>query len=201
MPYQPSAAKLVLVEGNEEKVLFEHVCGHLGLAGIEIKDYGGKGKLAPFLKGLTLGREFRTIVRSLAITRDADASASSAFQSVSDACKRAGLKPPPTVGAVGDGRPAVRIHILPGGSRPGAPEDVCLESIADQPIMKCVNELLECVESVGAPIPRNVAKARVYAFLAVQEKPGRRIAETAGSGTWPFESPAFAPIRKLLTAM
>ncbi|MBN2562609.1 MAG: hypothetical protein JXQ75_16920 [Phycisphaerae bacterium] len=204
MTWQPSEMKLCLVEGKEEVALLKHFCNHLNLTAIDIKDYGGKDKLGSFLKALVSQSAFRQ-VRSLAILRDADEKADDAFRSVVGAAERADLRPPRNPGETGQGRPSVRILILPDGMRPGMLEDACLESIQDRPVMTCVEKLFDCVREVGEPLPKEVkmSKAKLYAYLATLPDPGRRLAEKAGSETFPFnlDSPAFEPIRKLLRSL
>lgn len=201
MPYEPHSAKLVLVEGREEVGLFEALCKHLGLDGIELIDYGGKNRLPAFLKALVLGPRFRKLVTTLAITRDADDNARNAFRSVVGAAKHAGLHPPLEPGKVGRERPKIHVLILPDGTKPGMLEDVCMESVREHAAMPCVDGLFECLQEVGEPLPGNMSKARVYAYLATRPEPGRRIGETAGSGTWPFDSSAFKPIRELMLSL
>jgi hypothetical protein len=61
--------------------------------------------------------------------------------------------------------------ILPGDGREGMLEDLCLESVADDPAIPCLEEHFRCLEEqleAGA-FPGNPSKARVRAFLASME--------------------------------
>ena len=89
-PKQLSQPKLLIGEGREEVVFFTALLKHLDLNDVQIEEYRGKDRLRPYLRGLHVRPNFPQLV-SLGIVRDADADATSAFQSVSGALRDAGL--------------------------------------------------------------------------------------------------------------
>ncbi len=199
--FEPTRPKLILVEGREEELFIPAFLKHLKLPGIETKSFGGKTNLGPFLKGLVRQASFRRRVESLGVVRDADENPAAAWDSVIGAMQRAELQPPEEPGEPGKGRPRTNVLIMPDGVRPGMLEDACLESLRGNPVLECVDKLFECAQELGEPLPKSLPKAKVYAFLATRQNPGRRIGETAGSGVWPFDSPAFQPLQRFLCSL
>ena len=57
---------------------------------------------------------------------------------------------------------------------------------------------LSCIEQMAGRVPDNLAKARVHAWLASQEKAGLRLGEAAEKGYWPWKSPAFDSIKQFI---
>src|SRR5204863_1338291 len=76
----------------------------------------------------------------------------------------------------------VKTLILPGGTQVGALENLCLQSIAGQPIESCVEEYMSCAARATGYIhttTTNKAKARVHAWLAAQPRPDLRLGNAA----------------------
>ena len=162
--------KLLLVEGKDEVELFEKLLTDLGLVDVDIRDIMGKTKYRKNIEALPRLSGFGEVT-SVGIVTDADKQPKGTFDSVCDALGAAGLpKPTAPLQPVGDA-PQVMVMILPDGETPGMLEDLCLESVADDPAMSCVEEYFRCLEGrleAGA-LPGNPSKARVRAFLAAME--------------------------------
>ncbi len=73
-------SKLLLVEGPDDLSFFDALLRHLNRQDIDVRSYGGKDNLRPFLKGLPAFPGFVNVV-SLGITRDADDYADRTFGS------------------------------------------------------------------------------------------------------------------------
>lgn len=192
-------AKLLVVEGNDDKRLFNALLRHIGVSGIQVVDAGGKDNIRQTLQVIRHSTDFSK-VSSIGVVRDADANAGSALQSVQDALKAAGLPSPDApLSSVEDGIKVV-VLIVPYDKSSGAIEDVCLESVAGDAAMGCVRDYLNCIkDSVAeAEQPNNLAKAEAQAFLASRERPGLRLGEAASAGYWDFEHTAFEPFKRLL---
>lgn len=202
MPYEPSGPKVLLVEGEDPKRLLPHVARYLGVGEPEIWNFGGVERLGPEIRALAKSTGFRN-VKSLGIIRDAEGSAKNAFASVVGAVTSAGLTPPRRIGEPGSGTPKVSILILPDDENSGMLESVLLQSVEGQPAMRCVEALFECVRDTGDPLPRNMNKARVSAYLATRVEGGKQkhIGESAGSKVWPFDHAAFQPLCRFLTSI
>jgi hypothetical protein len=162
--------KLLLVEGKDEVELFDKLLTDLGLADIDIWDIMGKTKFRENIEALPRLSGFDRVT-SVGIVTDADKQPKGAFDSICDALEAAGLPRPTTpLQSVGDA-PQVAIMILPGREAPGMIEDLCLESVADDPAMPCLEEYFRCLEGQleAGVFPGNPSKAVVRAFLASME--------------------------------
>ena len=199
MPKFPSGITqpwVLVVEGEEDKFFFEAFTEYLGLGQIQIVPLGGKTELRRNLSTLIITSGHENIL-SLAVVRDADLNAASAFQSVCDALKAVGL-PAPTRPLVSTGQnPQVTVMILPQEGVNGMLEDLCLRSVAEDSAAPCVDQYFECLQERNVPSAQNMSKARVQVFLASKEKT-LRLGEAAKAGYWPFSDVAFAQVKSFL---
>lgn len=195
-----SKPKLLIGEGNEEVLFFNAFLKHLNLSDIQVEQYGGKYNLASYLKTLRLRSGYANLV-SLGITRDADDSVQSAFQSICSSLKGASLfVPNQPEGIVGES-PKISIMILPDNSNSGMLENLCLASVETDPVIQCVDNYFECVNNSTGKQPNNMAKAKVHAWLSSQIEPDKRLGEAAKAGYWNWDSPAFDRLRQFLQSL
>jgi hypothetical protein len=157
--------------------------------------------LQSFLKAFVKARRFGTQVSSLGIIRDAESNPASAFQSVCRALLNVGLNVPTQMDVAIGHAPRVSIFILPNADKPGMLETICLEAIADRPIVKCVEEYFACVQKNVGVLPANLDKAKVHAFLSSMDRPHLTFGQSAEAGYWPFDNPVFDPLKKFLIAL
>ena len=171
MPVTITKTKILLVEGNDELNLFEELLNDLNLNDqIQVIEVGGKTKFSPKLSGIKSMPEFRTIVTSIGIVRDADDDPISAFQSVCSALRKNQLPEPNAPLVTVQGRPHVTVMIVPDRNTIGMIENVCLESVNDDPAMECIDQFFLCLENKGRVLADNqVPKARVRAYLTSRE--------------------------------
>jgi len=191
-------SKLLLVEGPDDHSFFDALLRHLNRQDIEVRSYNGKDNLRPFLKGLPAFPEFVNVML-LGITRDADDYADRTFQSICDSLSNANLPVPDAPLVLASGQPQVTVMIIPPGENKGMLEDLCLSVLQDDPAMPCVNQYFDCVENQMGNLPRNMAKAKVHAFLASRERPDLRLGEAALRGYLPWDSSAFEPVRQFIS--
>ncbi len=189
--------KLLVVEGKDEELFFSALCQHLGLNDIQVLPIGGKTQLRRNLDGLTKVTGFSE-VKALGIIRDADNDPKAAFQSVCSALGSVGLPVPDQPLVPACGHPCVCVMILPDSQSTGALEDVCLRTIHGTPTMQCVNQLFCCLQQQGLPLPNNLSKAKVMAYLACQAEPDKRLGESAQAGYWDWNHPAFEDLKNFL---
>lgn len=194
LPKPIESSKVLLVEGTTPLNFFTAALRHLGLEDqVEIRDFGGITQLATFLQTLAATADFREKVRSLGVTRDAEASAAGARASVDSAITRA---------ALGAGvRTAV--FIFPDNDSPGNIESLCLQSVADSPIMQCVNAFVDCAANGGTVWAQGYEqdKARVQIFASTLESPTGFAGLAAYRGAWPWTSPAFNEVFGFLRSL
>jgi hypothetical protein len=70
-PNPIEATRMLLGEGREEELFLGALLNHLAISGVQVENYQGKSKLAPFLKALRNRPGFVRVER-LGILRDAD---------------------------------------------------------------------------------------------------------------------------------
>ena len=199
-PLEISKPKLLIGEGVEEVRFFQAMLRHLGIEDILVEQYGGKQKLASFIKSLPVRPGFASLA-SIGVTRDADESADDALQSVSDALERAELPAPRTYGKAVGASPRVDVFILPDGASEGMLEDLCLRAVQSDPAMPCVDEYMKCVNANAPRQTSSVSKARVRVWLASRTRPDLRLGEAADQGYWPWAADEFDQIKQFVQSL
>lgn len=201
-PVPITLEKLLLVEGATPMHLFEALLRHLGLSGqVEIRDFRGVGDFRTFVRDLAKTAEFQTLVRSVGVIRDAEQDTAAARQSVTDALAAAGLTPA--------GTPGVRtsIFILPDNANPGMIETLCMQAVKQEPNLAaaggCVDEFFLCLQRSGVAVPTDnrFAKHQAQAFLATRPEVQLFPGVAAYRGYWPWDSPAFDPLKQFLRSL
>lgn len=196
------ATKLIAVEGTDEVNLLSKLKESLATSDIEIRALTGKSSLPTKFAALVNTPGFPNVT-SLGIIRDADDDAEAAFKSVCGALEEVGQAVPqkPLQVVVGtQGNPKVVVLILPYGLNKGMLEDVCLQSVADDPAMPCVEDYFQCLKEKHT-LPSNLSKAKVHAFLASREPPDLRLGHAAQRGFWPLRHSAFEPLKQFLSML
>jgi len=192
--------KVLIVEGEDEKRLFSEMLAYLDLRDVEIRDIGGKSKFRRNIKALRMTSGF-DMVTSIGVVRDADEDPAAALQSICDALENADLaRPTDPLQPAGDS-PKVVVMIVPNEETPGMLEDLCLQSVREDPAMRCVDEYFECLQEQLELLPRNLSKARVHVFLASRERPDLRLGEAAQKGYWSWGHPAFEQAKQFLAML
>ena len=188
--------KLVLAEGKHEVHFFEAIRDQLHYADIEVRSFEGINNLRGTLEALKGVEGFDRLVR-LGIVRDAEGSGVQALQSVQDALRDAGLGVPPQALQPAGQKPSVIVLVNPHGQPNGRFDDVCSESVRETPVMRCVEEYINCLKSLGPGIPVREWKTRVHAFIAAQNRPDVSLGIAAKRGYFPLDHAAFAASRRL----
>lgn len=207
------AVGVILVEGTHDGHLLEALLAQQDIGGLAVLPAQGWTRFRDKLKALVNSDEFLTGIRTLGIVRDADSSADDAFASVIGALQGLGLPAPGEPGLIASGdRPApagaqvkplrVGVFIMPGGgSSSGQIEDLCLHSVKEHPAIECVGRLFDCLREKDIPLPRNVSKARVHAFLSTMPVPDKHLGTAAKEGYWDFTHEAFDELRAFLRSL
>jgi hypothetical protein len=182
--------KLLVGEGQDEVRFFESLLRHLKLTDIQVVGYGGKQRLKQFITTLPRIPGFAGL-QALGITRDADDDARGALQGLDSAIAAAAL-------------PAelrIATHVLPGANSPGALESLCIQAISNLPISDCIEKYVLCASKSGLKQQwsvGNAAKARLQAWLSMQQEPGLRLGEAAQAGIVDWEAASLAGLRDFI---
>lgn len=188
---------ILVVEGKEDERFFRALVKHMGLQKIQIISSDGKTKMRGKLGAIVKTSGFNQVT-SLGVVRDADSNPDAAFQSIRDALQAAGLPAPDRpLKAVGE-KPRVAVLILPGEDLPGTLEDLCLKAVAQDPAISCVRQYFECLRRNKLPLPNNMSKAKIQAFLASRHKAGLRLGEAAEAGYWPWDNEVFQRVKNFV---
>ena len=188
---------LLIGEGKEEVRFFTALLNHLGVQGVQVEDCAGKRALKNYLSAQTVRSGFDH-VDSMVIVQDADDDAAGRFASVCEAVRACGLTPPPRHAEFSVSHPRGGVFIMPDGNRTGMLESLCLDSVADDAVMKCVEEFLACIKDRCGRTPTPIDKARTHAWLASREIPDKRLGEAAEAGYWPWNHAAFTGLVEFL---
>ncbi len=189
--------KILLVEGHDAFQFFKALLRHLNLLpDIEIRNFGGIGDL-DYLETLKITDGFDDVI-SLAIIRDAESNAVSAFDSVSSKLKQTGFDVPlkPMTSTVGS--PKISVFILPDCISNGSLETICLQTVKNDPAMPCVDQFFTCIQNNGLSVPKNIQKATLHAFLSSRSRPHLLLGQAAHTGYWPWNHAALDLLKKFL---
>jgi|LQYC01.1.fsa_nt_gi hypothetical protein len=203
-PLQILHSKLLIVEGKDDEEFFKALLKELQIKDIQVAGIGGATMLRSQLKALAIELQLsRVRVVSMGIVRDADTNPKDAFQSVKDALSAAGFPSPVRPLNFVKGPPKVGIMIIPSHQQQGALEDLCLQAIANDPVMTCVAQYFDCIVKQGLikPKEKELSKAKVQAFLSSREEPTSALGIAAQKGYWPLDNNAFKTVRKFLQAL
>jgi len=213
MPIQITEEKLLLVEGQDEQNFFGALLRHMKVAHVQITAVGGKNRFADRFPAVLNDPGFGR-VRRYAIVRDADRSRASAFRSVANLLRKHGQPCPLRPGSFASGQSiTVGVYVVPGTSTTGMLEDLCLNTVADHPIMACVDRFVTCLDERSGqadPLhvasdglyrpPRNKIKSRARAFLAGMLEDTRSVGVGAQQGCWNLGHAALNDLKAFLEA-
>lgn len=185
--------KLLVGEGLDEVRFFEALIRYLKIPDLQVAGYGGKQRLKQFIATLPRIPGFAGL-QVLGITRDSDDDAAGAAQSIDSALQ----------GAILPHALRVERFLAPGGNDSGALESICLRAISGLPVHGCIEQYLHCAAKAGFGNVwsiGNAAKARLQAWLSIQNQPGLRLGEAAQAGLIDWEAPTFAELRAFVSKL
>jgi hypothetical protein len=182
MPMIIEKPTLLLVEGKDEVNFFEALLDECQIKEVQIIEVGGKDKFKLEFPAL-LNLDGFSNVKSYAIIRDADNDTKATLTSIQSLLSKYDQPVPKDCGQWSKNDSIrVGIYIVPGNKNEGMLENLCLDTVTNHPVLHCVDRYLSCLEEKLKPevkgsnkedkyyFPRNRAKARMYAFLAGQNK-------------------------------
>jgi hypothetical protein len=102
--------KLLIGEGKDEQNFLNALLKHMGIADIQVEEYGGKSKLSQYLAEFRK-RPGRSKVRAIGITRDVDKALSQDFQSVCQILTSFQFSVPANPGDIAPGKLAIGVFM------------------------------------------------------------------------------------------
>ena len=196
------ANHLLLVEGRDEVNLFEGLIRHCFTdfdreVQVQIEEVGKESFKGRF-GALTKAARKTAPIQAIGIVRDADEDASGAFASVCSAVSGFDYVPPCSHGNYSASRPSIGVFITPDGTKRGAIESICRQSLEGSPASQCAEDYLDCLKAHGALLSANHDKSFAHAYLASTRDPVARVGEGGLQGVWNFSSPAFAELYQFI---
>jgi len=197
-PVPITLSRLLLTEGVSPMHFCEAILRHIDLAPqVEVRSFGGNTDLATILKAFAESSEFKALVTSVGIIRDAEGDAVAARRLVDAAIENANL--PDHVRR--------SVFILPDNVSPGMIETLCMDAVRQHaPLAEaynCVQSFFTCLQESGVFVPHPVrgAKNRAQAFLATKADAQMFPGIAAYRGFWPWDSPTFDTLKQFLRSL
>ena len=198
MPIQIEKERLLLVEGKDEIEFFNAFFRYLNLDTIQIINVEGKINFRDEIKLLSIRPDIE-IVKKIGAIRDADENAQAAFDSLKDSFNLVSWEPADTPNIFSDSNPSIGIFIMPGADQNnGMLEDLCLQSIKDQPDLRCVDDYINCIESLREERLNKLSKRKILTYLAGQQELVTALGLAAQKHIWNFDAPAFNELKTFL---
>lgn len=193
--------KLLLVEGLDAYEFFKALLRYLQISDIQVQNFGGINQLRSFLGVLINAPNFDS-VQSIVIVRDAEQSSTVAFAEACYALGEANLVKPSQAGQITASSPNTGIYLLPDlNAESGMLEDLCLQMLNAESALICVDEYFQCLQTQGVQPPKNLAKAKITAFLASRPKLRLRVAYAMNRDYWNWDHPCLDSLKDFLRGL
>ena len=191
--------QLALVEGSDDISFFIELGKYLGINSCSAEPVDSVNNFKHEIPAQISRPGFEKVTH-LAIIRDKDSgSIEDAFKSIRNIFteKTNITELPKQHGQWSDGGLKIGIFIMPGKLNGTMLEDLCLSTMADNPIMKCVEEFADCIKEKPETSTK-IAKTKALAYLAAQKEPVNTIGLGAQKGYWNFEAPELDELKEFL---
>lgn len=199
MPLEIKSKKLLIVEGKDEINFFSCLLRHMNISDLQVMDVGGVDQFKNKFPALRRASGFSDIM-SMAIVRDAESDANSAFSSIRNILQKEGLKPPEKPNQFSGSNPKIGIFIMPGDANQGMIEDLCLKTVKDHVALKCVDSFIDCISNMDIH-PKNISKSKAQIFLAAMPEIVCRVGLGAEKGYWNFDSDELSNLKYFLNKL
>lgn len=170
---EPSAGKLLLVEGRDDNQVVRRLCEAAGVSqDFHIEQKDGIDKLLRSIRAHLQEPGLRV----LGIVVDANSDPGGRWKGLRDRISHVGVDVPPRPdlgGTVIDGEIRVGVWLMPDNQAPGELEDFVRRMIRDDdPIWPRAESYIDDIPAGDRRFaPTKLTKAKVHAWLAAQERP------------------------------
>ncbi|MEW5827906.1 MAG: DUF3226 domain-containing protein [Chloroflexota bacterium] len=194
--------KQLLVEGNDAVNFFYPFIDHLNIPDIQIQNFESVGDFRKFIGLFSKNSNFRNIVTSVGIVRDAEQTiADNAFRSICDAIVKVGLVAPSRVMEFSEAAPRIGVYILPDGTSPGMLETLLLGAVFNDPAFGCIDSFITCVQETKNYIPQPPEKAKLLAYFASRERVKPLIGYSARAGYLNFDHAVYDQLKTFIKSL
>ena len=195
--------KLLLAEGRDAELFLVWAGRHFRRErDFQVMDFGGIKELTNFLK-LLANDESYDDVETIVIVRDAETDAKAATSSIQHSMMQANMPvPQKPFEYTQNSFVKTAFMIFPGPEHQnGRLEDLCLSTVKNDPLLKCVDDYLECAKAKNEPLPR-IHKSKLHCFLAgKKDYAGLPIGLASHERAWDFDHPALEPFKRIVQEM
>ena len=195
--------KLILAEGRDAELFLVWAVRHFRPErDFQVMDFGGIKELTNFLKLLTNDESYDD-VETIVIARDAETDAEAAKRSIQRSMSEAHIPvPQKPFEYTQNSTMKTAFMIFPGPhQKNGTLENLCLSTVEKDPLLKCVDDYLECAKAEGEPLPR-IHKHKLHCFLAGKKDcAGLPIGLASRENAWDFDHPTLEPFKRIIQAM
>ncbi len=196
------SVKLLAVEGQDEWYFFKRFLEkHLKISDVQIIDIGGESNFASKLELLRLSPDFSK-VEIIGFIQNADNDIEKSFEKIQVAIKdNLNMIAPRNINTWEYNKPQLGVFILPNSIENGMLEDLCLKSVASDPIMPCLDAYFKCIEGIlpKNKQPKNIAKTMTQAFLASRKEYKSSVGFAVEEDYWNFDDDCMKEIKDFLT--
>ena len=179
MPGIDSPERVLLVEGESDLHVVHHLCRRQDepMPSFRIQDKGTLGQVLD-----AIGPELKVSGRkALGVLVDADDSLADRWGDLSNRCRAANIdlpQQPTATGTIlepGNGRPRIGIWLMPDNESPGELEDFVQTMVpSDDPVWPRSENYIDRIPVADRRFrPGKLLRAKLYAWLATRENPGR----------------------------
>lgn len=201
--------KLLLAEGTDVHRLLIYAVTYYQKFDVQVINFGGIDELRLFIENLHNMANFSK-VKTLVIARDAETNVVSAIDKVQSAIQNVNLPVPiEPFQYKSNEHIKTAFMLFPGHDdhgqcRTGTVEDLCLATVADDPLLDCVNNFLKCAQKnqENDEEIKHPWKSKIYAYLAGKDDhAGKKLGQAAKDRVWKFDHFAMTPFKKIIQKM
>lgn len=202
-PKLERCSRVLVVEGYGDLLFYAELLEWVGIAGVYIKEMGGKQNLTNKALETFLSEKLLAEKAAVGVIVDADSDAAGTARSLTGWLTKI-TRQAVEVGAWTPGPPRVGLHVAPGGTTEGEIETLVWRAWAgdprNAPARGCVEQFLACMAS-GGHAAKSPDKGRIGALLAVLYDEDPRLGPGARSGVFDFSRPEYAPLIEFLRGL
>lgn len=190
---------VLLVEGKDDASFFDHMFLHLGSDAtvVGVSEISGKDKLAANILALSKSRPFLNgTVENVGVIIDADSNPAAALSNVHQSLNSVGWGTPQH-GNFAGASPRVGIFVLPSFGATGDLEQLCLDTIPDDPRKVSAELYFNGADAQFGPF-NHQSKRRAAIFLTLVHEETRGVGRAFTQGVFNENHPSLDSLKDFL---
>jgi hypothetical protein len=188
-PSASSIKAVLLVEGQDEKDVVQHLMGMYALDGLHIEVLQGRGDLIGCVKRVAFDSKYRDVQR-VGIVYDSEDDPAQAQSNLQEAGQYLAQLTHPKTAAVLQ---------LPAPNKKGSFEALCLQAIdPSDPVLVCAHQYLDCLHDKPHQLSTQARKDKALLMAWYAASTGKNISrfgiDASGQKHFDYKHAAFAPL-------